>query len=69
MDVDANSKNGKEKKNSNNVSANSPISESDGFRCSSDFPDQLDRFVLQCQFGFVLPIGVFLWTLLFLFGY
>jgi hypothetical protein len=37
-------------------------------RRSSVYSDKIDRFLIWCEFGIILPCGILLWTLLYIFG-
>lgn len=37
-----------------------------GLRCGSDDIDRIDRFLIQSQLGFVLPVGTVLWIIFFI---
>jgi len=37
-------------------------------RRSSVYSNKIDRFLIWCEFGIILPCGILLWTLLYIFG-
>lgn len=58
---------GKKEKTSNSVSNDSDVSEPSRLRCSSDDANRFNRFLMECEFGYVLPCGIILWTLFLIF--
>lgn len=56
-----------ESKISNSISDVSDVSESFWLRRDSDYVNQINRFLLWSQFGFVLPCGILLWVVFFIF--
>lgn len=57
----------KKTKTSNSISDDSNVSEPFRVRRNSDNVDEIDRFLLECEFGYVLPCGIILWTIFLLF--
>ena len=49
------------------LSDDSDVPEPDGFRCSAVDIDRIDRFFIACEFGYVLPCGIILWSLFLFF--
>jgi hypothetical protein len=43
------------------------VSKSIRVRRGSIGTDQINRFLVECEFGYVLPCGILLWTLFFIF--
>ena len=37
-------------------------------RRSSVHVDKIDRFLIWCEFGIILPCGILFWALLYIFG-
>jgi hypothetical protein len=66
MDVESNS-DGEKEKESYNISASCPVFKSNGVRCGSDIPDGIDRFLIQCELGIILPFSFIFWSLFLLF--
>jgi len=58
---------GKKEKTSNSISNDSDVSEPARVRRSSIDSDRFNRILLECEFGYVLPCGIILWTLFLLF--
>ncbi len=58
---------GKKEKTSNSISNDSDVSEPSRVRRSSIDSDRFNRILLECEFGYVLPCGIILWTLFLLF--
>lgn len=49
------------------LSDDSDVPEPDGFRCSPADTDRIDRFFIACEFGYVLPCSIILWSLFLFF--
>lgn len=61
-----NNEQGKQKEVSNSISDDRDVSEPTRFRRSSIDVDGFNRILLEREFGYVLPCGIFLWTLFLL---
>jgi hypothetical protein len=55
-------------KTSNSIPNVRNVLQSVWVRRDSDPVDQINRFLLWSQFGFVLPCGLLLWIILLIFG-
>ncbi len=44
------------------------VSEPIWIRCDSNNVDRIDRKLLECELGYVLPCGIILWIIFLLFG-
>lgn len=66
MEGDSNDK-GNKTKTSDSISDGGHVSEPDGFRCGTIDLDTFNRFLIRCEFGYVLPGSLLLWTLFLLF--
>lgn len=53
---------------SNNVPDDGNVLQPVWFRRDTNHANQINRLLLWCQFGFVLPCGILLWILLLIFG-
>lgn len=62
-----NNEQGKQKEVSNSVSDDRDVSEPLRIRRSSIDADQIDRILLECELGYVLPCGIILWTIFLIF--
>jgi hypothetical protein len=62
-----NNEQGKQKKVSNSVSDDRDVSEPFRIRRGSIDVDRFNRILLECEFGYVLPCGIILWTLFLIF--
>ena len=62
----SNNEQGKKEKTSNSIFNDSDVSEPARFRRGTIDADRFDRILLDCEFGYVLPCGIFLWTLFLL---
>jgi len=67
MESDSKNEGDKQTKTSNPISDDRHVPESPSFRCGSIDLNRIDRFLITCEFGFVLPGGILLWTLFLLF--
>jgi hypothetical protein len=67
MEGDSKNEGEKQTKNSNTISDDSDVSEHPRVRCRSANLDQVNRFLILCEFGYVLPCGIILWTLFLIF--
>lgn len=56
----------KQKQNCNNFSDAGDVLESIRIRRSAGDPNTIDRFLLECELGIVLPCGIVLFTLFLL---
>jgi hypothetical protein len=55
-------------KTSNSIPNVRDVLQSVWFRRDADIVNQINRFLLWSQFGFVLPCGILLWIILLIFG-
>jgi len=62
-----NNEQGKKEKTSNSISNDSDVSEPARFRRGSNDANRFDRILMECEFGYVLPCGIILWTLFLVF--
>lgn len=56
-----------QEKNIHNLSNDGDVSKPNGVRRSTIDPDQINRFLVECQFGFIFPCSIFLWIIFLLF--
>jgi len=50
------------------ISYDSFIFESNGIRCSSIDFNRVNRFLIGCELGIILPCSIFLWVIFLLFS-
>ena len=67
MESDSKNEGEKQTKTSNSISDDRDVPEPDGFRCRSIDLNQINRFLIRCEFGYVLPCSIFLWIVFLLF--
>jgi hypothetical protein len=67
MEGDSKNEGDKQTKTSNSISDDRNVHESSRIRCRSANLDQVNRFLIFCEFGYVLPCSIFLWIIFLLF--
>jgi len=67
MESDSKNEGEKQTKTSNSISDDRDVSEPYGIRCRSIDLNQINRFLITCEFGYVFPCGIFLWIVFLLF--
>lgn len=67
MDSDSKNEKGNKTKISNIISDGRDVPEPDGFRCGTIDLDTFNRFLIRCEFGYVLPCSVLFWIIFLLF--
>jgi hypothetical protein len=66
MESDSKNEAEKQTKISNTISDDRDVPEPNGVRCRSVDLNRINRFLVTCEFGYVLPCSIFLW-IIFLF--